>query len=364
MAGIGDRVLESLRRICPDVRHRDVADSIGMTADAFSRALSGERRFASIELARLSDLIGADLHWLITGDADPNRLNIAARHDFDYATGRRTIPGRERDRQALEDIALAYRQAYPEPDPPVSRTWPGSPAAVREVLGPDFVRPFAERLEQRLGIGVVRVPELSTAYSFTVGGRPVIAIRATGNWFRENWDLAHELLHLARGHHDGQISESEADAREAAANAFAAELLIPAESIKGIAWGSVSDQDLARLVWEWGVSTDALCRRLNALTGNVPAVVARWSASPTQRLLRHHLPSGPELDEITARMEQASQRRFPLALQEAHLERVASGAIGRATLAWMLGIDADALEVDSPDISEAEADDLTAALGL
>jgi hypothetical protein len=149
-------MLESLRRICPDVRHRDVAGCIGMTADAFSRALSGERRFASIELARLSDLIGADLHWLITGDADPNRLSIAARHDFDYATGRRTIPGREGDRQALEDIALPYRQAYPEPEPPVSRTWPKSPAAVREALGPDFVRPFAERLEQRLGIGVVR----------------------------------------------------------------------------------------------------------------------------------------------------------------------------------------------------------------
>lgn len=362
MSSIGDRVLHSLERMCPDLRHREVAEQIGVTADAFSRALNGKRRFASIELARLSEMTGADLHWLITGEPDPNRLSVAARHDFDHATGRRTIPGHESDAQALEDIALAYRQAYPEP---VSgSTWPKSPAAVREALGSDFVRPFADRLEQRLSIGVVRVPELSTAYSFTVGGRAVIAIPATGNWFRENWDLAHELGHLVRGHHDDRISASKAEAHEAAANAFAAELLLPAEPFKGIRWDSISDEELACLVWDWGVSTDALCRRLNALTGQVPEVVARWSAWPTQRLLRHHLPIESELDEITARMEHASQRRFPLTLQETHLQRVASGAIGRATLAWMLGIDAAALEVDAPEISDVDADDLAAALGL
>jgi hypothetical protein len=362
MSSIGGRVLQSLEQICPDLRHREVAEQIGMTPDAFSRALSGTRRFASIELARLSELIGADLHWLITGQPDPNRLSVAARHDFDHATGRRAVPGLEGDARVLEDIALAYRQAYPEPTG--SGTWPRSPAAVREALGVGFVRPFADRLERHLGIGVVRVAELSTAYSFTVGGRPVIAIPATGNWFRENWDLAHELGHLVLGHHDDGISAADADRHESAANAFAADLLLPADTLRGIGWDSMPDEDLARLVWDWGVSTDALCRRLNALTGHIPAPVARWAAGPTQRLLRRHLSIGSELDEITTRMEQAAQRRFPLSLQEAHLERVASGAVGRATLAWMLGIDADALEVDSPEISEVDADDLAAALGL
>jgi Zn-dependent peptidase ImmA (M78 family) len=364
MSSIGDRVLQSLEHICPDLRHREVAEQIGMTPDAFSRALSGQRRFASVELARLSEMIGADLHWLITGHPDPNKLSIAARHNFDHATGRRTIPGREGDAQALEDIALAYRQAYPEPEPESSATWPKSPAAAREGLGPDFVRHFADRLEQHLSIGVIRVPELSTAYSFTVGGRTVIAIPATGNWFRENWDLAHELGHLVLGHHDDGISQATADNREAASNAFAADLLLPAETLKDVDWDSMGDEDLASLVWDWGVSTDALCRRLKALTGQIPTSVARWAAGPTQRLLRHHLSIDSELDEITTRMEHASQRRFPLSLQEAHLERVASGDIGKATLAWMLGIDASALEVDSPEISEVDAGDLAAALGL
>ena len=355
-------MLQVLEQACPELRHREVAEQIGMTPDAFSRALNGKRQFASVELARLSELIDADLHWLITGQPDPNRLSVAARHDFDHATGRRTVPGREGDAQALEDIALAYRQAFPGPGS--SGAWPKSPVEVREALEPDFVRPFAHRLEQHLGIGVVRVAELSTAYSFTVGGRPVIAVPATGNWFRENWDLAHELGHLVLGHHDDGISEADADQHEAAANAFAADLLLPAESLKGIDWDSIGDKDLARLVWDWGVSTDALCRRLNAVTGQVPACVARSAVGPTQRLLRHHLSIDSELDAITTRMEQSSQRRFPLSLQEAHLERVASGEVGRATLAWMLGIDAAALEVDSPEIPEIDEDELAAALGL
>jgi IrrE N-terminal-like domain len=79
-------------------------------------------------------------------------------------------------------------------------------------------------------VDVIRVAELSTAYSFTVGGRPVIAVPATASWFRENWDLAHELGHLAERHDAEGISGPEADRREAAANAFAADLLLPAET--------------------------------------------------------------------------------------------------------------------------------------
>jgi hypothetical protein len=362
MFSIGDRVLQSLEQVTPRLRHWEVAERIGMTPDAFSRALTGKRNFASIEIARLAELIGADLHWLITGQPDPNRLSVAARHDFDHATGQRTIPGREGDEQALADIALAYRQAYPEPGKlPV---WPQSPADVREALGTEFVRPFADRLEEHLGVGVVRVTELSTAYSFNVGGRPVIAVPAAGNWFRENWDMAHELGHLVKGHHDDGIGADESDGHEAAANVFAAELLLPAEIVKGEDWDSMNEERLAHLVWQWGVSTDALCRRLCGLFGEAPDVVARWASQPTQRLLRYHLPPESDHDQITRRMDQASQRRFPLSLQEAHLERVASGAIGTAALAWMLGIDAATLEVDAPEIPEVGADELATALGL
>jgi hypothetical protein len=362
MASIGERVRDSLERLCPPRRQRDLAEQIGMAPDAFSRAINGKRQFASIELARLAEEIDADLHWLITGQPDPNRVSVAARHDFDHATGERSVPGRDGDDQTLTDIALAYRQAYPQPATGVE--WPGSAEAVRDVLGPDFVRPFADLLEQHLGIGVVRVAELSTAYSLTIGGRPVIAVPATGNWFRENWDISHELAHLIRSDHEDGIDPAEADRREAAANAFAAELLLPASELEKIDWDSVTDGQLADLVWRLGVSTKALLQRVFVLLGSAPERVAYWAAFPTQRLLRYHLPVPSELDEITIRMDAASQRRFPLALQEAHLKHAASGALGTATLAWMLGIDPSALEVDTPVVPEVDVDDLASALGL
>jgi hypothetical protein len=362
MATIGDRALQRLKELSPPPKHRDVAETIGMTPDAFSRALSGKRQFSSIELARLADQIDADLHWLITGELDPHRVSIAARHDFDHETGQRTIPGRAGDGQALADIALAYRQAYSEPGQ--LPDWPKSPASVRAALGHEFVRPFADRLEKDLGVDVVRVTELSTAYSLTIGGRAVIAVPATGSWFRENWDIAHELGHLTMGHHDDGLNQGDADRHEAAANAFAAEFLLPAAALKAVEWDLISDDELAAFVWEWGVSVDALCRRLDALLGYAPSSVARWAAHPTQRLLRLHLRIDSELDEITSRMDAASQRRFPLGVQEAHLELIASGAVSKATLAWMLGIDADSLDVDTPEVPEADVDDLATALGL
>jgi Zn-dependent peptidase ImmA (M78 family) len=323
---------------------RELAERTGMTPDAFSRALHGQRQFAAIEIALLAEEIGADVHWLITGQPDPNQLSVAARHYFDHTTGQRTIPGRARDEQVLADIALA--------------------AVMRECLGADFVRPFADRVEERLGVDVVRAGELSTAYSLRIGGRSVIGVPATGNWFRENWDLAHELGHLAKGHHDDGISEHESDEHEAAANAFAADLLLPAPDLQQVPWQSITDDDLAAHVWGWGISTDALCNRLSAIRREVPDIVARWARYTTQRLLRYHLHIASDVDEITDRMDAAAQRRFPRSLQEAHLEQIASGAISKATLAWMLAIDADALEVDAPVIPVVGADELAAALGL
>jgi hypothetical protein len=70
-------------------------------------------------------------------------------------------------------------------------------------------------------------------------------------------------------------------------------------------------------------------------------------------------------DQITVRMDEAATRRFPLKLQEVHAELIAAGALNKGSLAWMLGIDPDALEVDEPPKpAPLDADQLAAALGL
>ncbi|WP_208637412.1 hypothetical protein [Amycolatopsis echigonensis] len=63
------------------------------------------------------------------------------------------------------------------------------------------------------------------------------------------------------------------------------------------------------------------------------------------------------------RINAAVRRRFPTALQAAHLARIASGDIGKGTLAWMLGINPDTLDVDTPDRSEIGAAEPARALG-
>src|ERR1700754_3905018 len=105
---IGNRV----RALLPAERsHREIAASIEMTPDAFSRALSGQRGFSAVELAKLADLLDEDVHFLITGQPDPLRVRMVARHGYNAETGQREVPGADTDRAILDDVALAYRQA-------------------------------------------------------------------------------------------------------------------------------------------------------------------------------------------------------------------------------------------------------------
>lgn len=365
---IGARVLELIAQLpAQDQVHKEIAQSVGMKPDAFSRALGGHRSFSSLELARIAEHLGADIHWLITGAPDPRRTIVAARHDFDFETGRRAVPGRLADQEVLDDIALAYNQAYASTSVEVSEI-PEKPADVRDVLGDDFVRPFTDRLEERLGIDVVRVAHLSTSYCLSIAGKNVVVVAATGNWFRENWSIAHELGHIASGDLERcDTSGQDIAEREQAANAFAAELLMPADVMRMKDWLSIDTSAFADQVWKLGVSTNALGTRLAALNIGTNDVVKKCCAETTQRVLRRHWRwDNGGVDLITRRMEEAASRRFPLRLVETHLELIEKGLLGKDTLAWMMGIDADDIELDMPLTSESAIDDdaLADALGL
>lgn len=360
---IARRVADS---IPATLTHAEVAARIGLTKDQLSKSLNGRRAFSSVELAQLADVLDVDVHWLITGRPDPHRLVVAARHDFDHATGRRDVPGRDTDQPVLDDIALAYRQAF-KAWGPVDIALPGTVIGVKSTLGNGFVRRMADRFESDLDVDVIRLSEVSTAYSFHVGPRKVIVLQATGNWFRENWSLAHELGHLVAGHHADDLTPAEQHHHELVANAFAADLLLPEDRMRDVDWHDLSNWELADLIWHWGVSTDALARRLEGLGITASDTVTQALQLSTQKLLRWHWAGqhdhGP--DQITVRMDEAATRRFPLKLQEAHTDLIAAGALHKGTLAWMLGIDADALEVDEPPQPEPlDTDELAAALGL
>jgi Zn-dependent peptidase ImmA (M78 family) len=366
METIGQRVQRRFTETHPTEPQKLLAERIGMTPDALSRALRGQRAFSSLELANVADVLDEDLHWLITGTPDPHRLVVAARHAYDFKSGRRSVPGRDGDDRVLQNLGLAYRQAYQHSPLPASEL-PAAPAEVRKALGEDFVRDFADRLEQELGVDIVRLEGLSTSYCFCIAGRRIIVVATTGNWFHENWSIAHELGHLVEGHTDSEVSSEVRDTQEAQANAFAAELLLPAAEMRAMDWERIDARELAQRVWDLGVSTDALERRLSSLRVVRSPLVTEWAAQTTQGLLRRHWHGwrGSVVDPITRRMGEAAARRIPLALQEAHLELIARGSLGKGTLAWLLEVDPDDLEVEMPAPGpEISSDELARALGI
>ncbi|WP_164860170.1 ImmA/IrrE family metallo-endopeptidase [Rathayibacter iranicus] len=341
---------------------RSIAADVGMTPDAFSRALRGERGFAAIELAKIADLLDADLHFIITGSPDPNRVVAAARHSFDQETRRHHVPGKDIDLPHLDAVLLAYEQVQ---GGLAASDVPETLESARVALGDDFIRPFADRLDS-LGIDVVRLSEITSAYSFRFGDRAIIALEATGNWFRENWSLAHELGHLVHQEESFRQGRSaEVVSSEPEANAFAAEILLPATWIQNIDWTVVTEADIAEHVWNRGVSVEALKNRIVALRLPMNDYLETWSTQPTQRLLRRHWKTSEPGDPITVRMDAASTRRFPLALQHAHIAQIAQGTVRKDTLAWMLGVDPVDLEVDEPTGGGAlSSDALADLLGL
>jgi Zn-dependent peptidase ImmA (M78 family) len=355
---IGSRVRALLEQ--RGVTQRTLARAVDMSTDALSRAISDQRGFAAIEVARISDELGVDVHWLITGEADPQRLRVAARHSFDHDTRTYDNDTRTRDEGLLNDIRLTYVQAFgakhPEPT-----SLPTNLAETRDRLGDEWPRDFAQRLEDSFGVDVVRVDELGTAYSFWVFDRAVVALSDRDPWGRANFALAHELAHLVAGDHD--VDESDLS-HEDRANAFAAELLMPEDHLRAVSWDTIDASGLGDLVWGLGVTTEALRIRLESLGIAVRAEVAGWLQMATTRFLRTQAFPASRWTEVTERERNSRARRFPTALTQALEDGVACGRVNPRTLAWVLGVDVDDLEVRQPEPGRLSTDDLATAFGL
>lgn len=351
MDGTGD-VGGRVRALMPaGMSQRQLADRIGMTPDALSRALNAQRGLSPLEIAAIAQTLGADTHWLITGAPDPFAITIAARHAWDAARRKRHNPGEQDDQPLLDRVIGVYRAAYPQ-GPTASAELPTQPARMRELLGIGFVRDFADNVERKLGVDVIRIPGLATDYSLRIGDRGVIVLATQASWFRSNWSLAHELGHLALDHHSSDGSRRRIGGDERAADAFAAELLISHQQLDEIA-ATRTSAALARLVWEFGVSTEALRNRVASTRLRLDPVVSDALLSSTPRLLRANLPAlggpGSGIDQVTAREQAASARRFPLALLSALQTQTELGAASPVHLSWALDVPVDDLEFPEPD---------------
>ncbi|WP_153408555.1 helix-turn-helix domain-containing protein [Nocardia macrotermitis] len=354
LLAVGDRIRS---RMPSGMSQRQLAERVSMKTDALSRALNGQRGFSSVELARIADELDTELYWLVTGEPDPHRVRIAARHSWDASQRIRINPGRRRDDELLQRVAEVYEAAFPE-GPSPSAPLPDSASVMREMLGEHFVRNYDEVVENRLRVDVVRLPMLSTDYSLSIGSRAVVILATTPYWFRSNWSLAHELAHFALGHHSGETDPKKSD--ETPADLFAAELLLPENLITQQDWRRMSERDVAELLWRTGVSTMALKNRLTSLGVQVSAEVVAALTQTTPSLIRANANEtrtaiGGTI-QLTVRQQQSATRMFPSALVDALQCRVESGAISPEYLAWVLDVPVDDIDFPEPD-DDSEFDD-------
>nr|WP_300339135.1 ImmA/IrrE family metallo-endopeptidase [Actinomyces sp.] len=227
-----------------------------------------------------------------------------------------------------------------------------TPQETRACLGEDFITHFVDRVEERLGIDVIVVPLDGDGYSCRIADRDVVILGATEKWFRSHFTLAHELGHLLTG----KLPDGDGDpqSEENGANAFAAELLMPAEQMRAWDWQEVGAETVARRVWQLGVSTAALRSRLRFLRRPLGEAAAQALAMSTPALVKASLsPDTVSQAEVTARITATAARRFPQRLLTDLREAVDAGKAPHASLAWALGVpqeDEDLAE-PAPDLS-------------
>lgn len=368
---IGDRVKESIPL---HLSQRALAPEIGMTHDALSRAIRNQRNFSALELARLAALLSVDTHWLITGESDPFKVRLAARHLWGQTADERADQDAS-DTAIIRRVVSAYRAAYEPTGLPAEGTTPlpVDPRELRALLPDPDIRTLAVQVEDVLGIDIIRDPGLTTDYSFRIGDHAVVLLKSTAHWFRANWSIAHELGHLALGHH---VNERTTEAEERPADAFASEFLLPEEVMGKVDWRAMTAPALSVWLWDQGVSTAALFMRLRELRLTPSAEVREALTLTTPKLLRAHLdaiieatqgtvdnagagtltrPSahGPwasrRFDIIVERENVTTGRQFPDHLVWALTERVEAGEADPYLLAWVRDVPVDDLSWPEPD---------------
>ena len=150
---------------------------------------------------------------------------------------------------------------------------------------------------------------------------------------------------------------------ERAANAFAAELLTPKEEFRALEWSTLSTKAMAEYVWRAGISTKMVQTRLSSLKIQPAPTIAEAVQLTSQVLIQRELPG--LTDEVSARMREARQRRFPEHLVSAHSAAVSTGALPPDTLAWMLLEPVESIRDElAPAVPPADLDWLANELGL
>ena len=210
-------------------------------------------------------------------------------------------------------------------------------------------------VEADLGLPVV-VAELPEAIAGACWrgehGESVLWVNGTQAVVRRRFTLAHELGHVRCGHDHGlpvetfeTLSGRSSDSREVQANAFAAQLLMPAAGVEEIVSKRATLEDVVNIAARFGVSAIAALYRLNTL-----GLLARTRYERLKRelgegladeLLRRLGP--PPFEDGLAAIDEGGLPRLSPQLAPGGLGSLARHGASVASVAAAAGCDPDAL---------------------
>ncbi|GAB2911632.1 XRE family transcriptional regulator [Nonomuraea fastidiosa] len=337
----------------------EFAAKAGLDAPKMSKSLSGVRRFTSLDLARIADLCGVSVDWLL-GMSEPTPATSARAATDRPTSADAAVKEAERLAQLRADLAfLGYRQEIPRfetgglsrPSVRQGRDLATQATALAAAKGYELWRcqDLAGAVEAAFGVDV-RVHRLAPGFdglSWSDANTALMVVATSEVPARQRFTIAHELGHLLAGDDQGlhlDVDIHAADHRrepsERRANAFAAELLLPAEMLHDrVRRTSRPVDELARLACELWVSPSTLawqlfnlqlidksqCDSLRALT----AWDAAWKAGAVEALGEW--------------IQLASRPRLPGPLVRTTFQAYAEGKATLRPFANLIGSDTDTL---------------------
>ncbi|MHA6622494.1 helix-turn-helix domain-containing protein [Pseudonocardia sp. DLS-67] len=357
MPSTSDRVRDLIRE--SGLTQHDFAVRIGLDDSKLSKALSGSRRFSSLDLARIADLSSVTVDWLITGDQPP--LAVAARTTGGSA--RRAVNEARRlatMRSDLSDLGFAQPWRPLEISAGTSGwTEQGTQlamAARARIEGADQTD-LVGLVEAVFGADVA-VLDLGSGFDGLATSSDevkLIVLATSAVPTRQRFTLAHELGHLLAGDDQGVHLDEDVFDRaqgktpsELRANAFAAAFLMPEPTLRAAVGGTgLTEQTFAALACDLVVTPSALAYRLKSLRlidagtcDRFRSLTARRAASLAER--------GPD---FARQVSEANRQRPPGLLTRDAYAAYDAGATTLRPYANLLGVDVDeirrALDVEN-----------------
>lgn len=329
--------------------------SVGMDATKLSKALNGKRRFSSLELARIAEAGNVTVDWLLTGDAGA----VAARVSVDGSSVQRAIDAAANFGECRDNVIFLRGVSPRPPTPPLRKTLAYEQAeelatfALSHLGDPDVLdhEDFAAAIERVFGfdVAVVHLESGCDGLAFTSrSGARILLVATSGNPTRQRFTMAHELAHLLCSDNQGLhvdenvMASSKGDVSEMRANAFAANLLMPAMKLTELFPNEViNEKNFSDAVMKLKVSPSSLAWRLLNLKLASPEERAKFGSMRAIDCAA----AASQMDTYAAWVEAGRQPRTPRRLVRDLFEAYLEGGTTLRPLANLLNVPVDSLRM-------------------